>query len=410
MNTKAAINNGLKVLYVGQRMPKVVAGKESRVAFNDLRQPGDFEGDFKPIPVYWDDAGGGRSADLTVAQNNADEVKIGQFQIDVVPDNNVVRISTNAYLRCRSDKGGWIKQQALRVDNGLNNLANAKEKELFNSSHGAIGQVKNASFGVTTLDLVNREDAKRIQVGQKLVFSLTTTGALLNGGKALKVTKVSPTATTMQVTLEANLSTVVGMATNAYIFPEGDAANDGAVKKISGFPDWNPLTVTSTLFFNQDRTDNDLALGGFKATGKYNDISQALIDALFHHHEYVPNAEINVGYINSHTFARLVNQVRQDVQRAPATSTRVGYRYISIEGPHGEVHLKPATYCPRNTVYLNQTDTWTLESMLEAVRIDQDDGMIAVRVQNAKALEVRLDSHAQLSCSAPGNNIRVTLS
>jgi hypothetical protein len=411
MMTHSEIDAGLKVLYSGQRLLMVQNGEESRVLMNDCTKPMDFAGKNKPCPVYWDDAGGGRSRTFTVAQANADEVKIGEFDIDVVPDNDVVRVSTQSLLRSRNERGSFIEQQALKVDNGINNLANALEKSLWRSATEELGRLNTSSFATTSLDLVTDSDVKNFQVGMHIVFASSTSGALRDGGKALKITKIDKTATSDQITVAANLNTVSGIAQNDYIFAEGDAQDGGtAAKGINGMPDWVPTTLSATEFFGQDRTESALELGGLNTTGKYSDIVKSCVDAMFKHVDLLPKVKTDVGYLNPRTFARLVDQVGQDVQREPGTKTTAGYRYISIQGPKAEVRMKPACYCAENTIWLCDKSVLYLESMLEPVRIDRDDGLIVRAISNAKGVECRLDSHCQFRLKVPGFVNRLTLS
>jgi hypothetical protein len=408
--TATQISNGLKVLYAGQRASMVVNGSEARPFYNDLTKPKDFSGDTKPIPVYYEDSAGGRHRTLATAQSQANQPQIGKFAIDVVEDNQVVRITTDAFLRARNDKGSFLSQQALRIDNGLNNMANQIEKSLFNTGTGVVGRMNNSSFSTTTLDLVNDEDAKLFQKGAVYQFAATETGAVRSG--TLTCASVDIGATSNQVEFTADIDVgITSPAQNDYIFQNGDAQNGGSsALGISGLPAWLPTTVTATAFFGQDRTDDPVRLGGIKSTGSFSDVAKAITDACAKIHDLVPAAAPKVAYINPITWGKLSNQLSQDVQRDPGGNGVAGFRYLSVQGAQGEVKCKPASYCKQADVYLIDLDVWALESMLDPVRINDDDGQIARAIYNQSGTEVRVDSHAQLSCSKPGYNARITLS
>jgi hypothetical protein len=131
---------------------------------------------------------------------------------------------------------------------------------------------------------------------------------------------------------------------------------------------------------------------------------------MYKHFDLLPKVNTNVAYCNPRTFARLANQLEQDVQREPGTKTSAGYRYVTLVGPKSEVRVKPAPYCAENTMWLCDKGVLYLESMLEPVRIDQDDGLIVRAISNAKGVECRLDSHVQFRLKVPGFVCRLTLS
>jgi hypothetical protein len=232
------INAGLKQYYKGG-LRNVTDKEASRVFYNHLKKPEDFVGNQKPVPVMYEDVAPG-SASFAVAQANAGAPALATFLIDVVEQHHVVRISTQAMLRTRNDKGTFISQQTLKIDTGANAFANKIERLLFKNQNGVVGVVNTSSFATTSLDLVTDQDARNIPVGSKIVFATTETGALLDSGKTLTVTAVNRNATSNQITVSANLSTISGMAQNAYIFLEGDAANGGTAVCPAGLPSWLP--------------------------------------------------------------------------------------------------------------------------------------------------------------------------
>lgn len=412
MITATNLSNALKILYRGQKMEEVVFGSSSRVLMNDLKKMEDFVGDTYPLPVYYEDAAGGRSPDFSVAQANNSAMQLGKFAIDVVANNQVVRISTEALLRSRSSKGSFLAHQKMRVDTSLNNLANDVERSLYKDGTGVIGQVNNSSFATTSLDLVTDKDAKNFHIGAKIVFCTTTTGALLDSGQSIEISKVDFEATSNQVTLAENLNVISGMAQNAYIFYEGDAQNGGSsAVKISGLDAWIPSSAPgATAFFGQDRSLHPQRLGGSRQTGSLSDIGKAIIDGAAHLGDVAMGDGGQKAYMSYTAWALLVDQLRRDVQRKPARGTTAGYQYVTVYGATGPIECIPSPFCPENLVWLLNMSTWELISMGKCVRINDDDGLMARAISSQTGLEIRSDSHAQLGCHAPGKSCRITLS
>jgi hypothetical protein len=404
------INAGLKTYYKGG-LRDVTLKEKARVFYNHIRKDTSFVGANHPIPVLYEDPAPG-SANFGVAQANAGAPALATFLMDVVEQHHVTQISTQALLRTRNDKGSFIGQQALKINTGANAFTNKIERLLFKNRNGVVGQVNNASFSTTSLDLVVDQDVRNIPVGSKIVFSLTETGALLDSGKTLSVSAVNRTATSNQVTVSANLSTISGMAQNAYIFLEGDAAdNSGTPVCPAGLPSWLPTgSPSATAFFNVDRTADWIRLAGLQATGSISNRKKAITDALALLFDINPEADPDFVFMNGIDWGELADELEQDVKRDAGGTATAGFQYLEVYGPKGVVKCVPAMFCPRLTQYIVQMDTWVLLSMLECPRIDDDDGLVARAMPNAKGLEVRFDAHFQPACDRPGNNLRLTLS
>lgn len=403
------INAGLKTYYKGG-LRDVTLKEKARVFYNHVRKDTSFVGANHPIPVQYEDPAPG-SASFAVAQANAGAPALATFLMDVVEQHHVTRISTQALLRTRNEKGSFIGNQALKINAGANAFTNKIERLLFKNQNGVVGQVNNSSFSTTSLDLVIDQDVRNIPVGSKIVFATTETGALLDSGKTLTVTNVNRNATSNQVTVNANLSTISGMAQNAYIFLEGDAANGGTAVCPAGLPSWLPTgSPSATAFFNVDRTADWIRLAGIQATGSTSNRKKAITDSLALLFDLNPEANSDFCFMNGIDWGELADELEQDVKRDPGGTATAGFQYLEVQGPKGTTKCVPAMYCPRLTHYIVQMDSWVLLSMLDCPRIDDDDGQIARAISNAKGLEVRFDAHFTPACDRPGNNLRLTLS
>lgn len=400
--TKTDIDNALKRYYHGQQLSNVVFGSEDRPFLNMVKKVETFQGTVTDVPVFYEDAAGGRSATFSDAQAGASAVEIGRFAIDVVENHQVVQITTDALLRGVSDKGSFLRNQILRVDTSLNNLANDIETSLYRDGSGQIGQVSSPGAS-TTLTLVTADDARNFYVNQDIVFAADNTSALRDSGANLTVTAVDYVNGTL--TVNANVSTITGITNNDAIFTEGDYVSASDTLKVTGLDGW--LSGTSTLF-GQDRSLHS-RLQGIAGTGGLSDIKKAITDNASLAKMYA-SAKPDVALMGWQTFGDLVDQLDVDVRRQAGPNAQAGFSFIEIFGPSGPMKVVGATHCPDDRVYLLQMDTWTLYSMGPAVRINNDDGMMAQRQSSAAGLEIRADSHAQLACSAPGKNVRITLS
>jgi hypothetical protein len=406
--TKTNINNALKRLYVGQKMASVIYGSSQRPFLNMVKKNTGFGGRDYPIPVYFEDAVGGRSYTFTNAQSNCNAPQIAEFAIDVKQNYEVVQITTDAMLRARKDVASFIRNQVLRVDMALNALANNIEFGLFHTSEGFIGQTNNASFGVKTLDLVIDEDAKNFSVGMYLKWAANSAAA--PRANRLLVAGVNRTGTTMQVTLNGYLNAITSIAQNDYVFVESDYVSASDTNKISGVGSWCPATAPSggDSFFGQDRSSEPNRLAGHPLTGSLNDIKKAITDAAAQMASH--GGACDTCFMDYTDWAALEDQLEGDVLRQPGAKAVAGYQYLQIYGATGPIRIVPALFCPKSTIYLMKMSSCELVSMGPVVRINNDDGLMANKVYNADALEIRADSHAQLAFHRPLDLCRITLS
>lgn len=406
--TKTNINNALKRLYVGQKMAKVIYGSEQRPFLNMVKKNTGFGGRDYPIPVYFEDAIGGRSATFADAQANCNAPQIAEFAIDVVKNYELVQITTDAMLRARKDVASFIRNQVLRVDMALNSLANNIEFGLFHTSSGEIGRVNNSSFDTKSLDLVTDSDARNFGVGQCIEFALNMAQTPRTG--TLKVAAVNRTGTSNQITLNGYLNAITSIAQNDYIFTEGDYVTASDTNKISGLASWCPATAPSSgdSFFGQDRSSDTNRLAGHPLTGDQNDIKKAITDAAAKGAAH--GGQFDTAFMNFEDWADLEDQLEGDVLRQPGAKAVAGYQYLQVYGCGGLIKVVPALFCQKGIVWLLKMGSFELISMGPVVRINNDDGLMANKVYNADALEIRADSHAQLACHRPVDLARITLS
>lgn len=399
--TATNITNALKQYYRGQ-LSSVIFGSDDRPVSNMLKKHEGFVGSGMPIPVYYEDAAGGRSFTYSTAVSNAASVQVGEFLIDVVPNNQIVEITRDALLRGRSEQGTFLKNQILRVNAALNNLANDIEIGLFRDATGKIGTVSSPGAS-TTLTLGDAEDARNFYIGQKIVFAANTASALRDSGATLTVNAVDFVAGTL--TVNANVTTITGITNGDAIFTEGDYTGASQVNKISGFDRW--LTGTGTLF-GQDRSLHS-RLQGVAATGSLADIKKAITDTASLLKKY-SSSKPDVAFVDWSIFSALVDQLEADVMRTPGNGTTAGFSSVQVFGPSGPIKVVGATHCPNNKIYILQSDVWEIVSMGPLVTINMDDGQAVERLSSESGVRVHADSHSQLACRAPAKNAIVTLS
>jgi hypothetical protein len=407
--TSTNLSNALKVLYNGQKLKKVIYGSEARTAFNMLQKMKSFMGSHWPLPVYYGDAVGGRTVTLATGQTNASAPSIAQFQLDVVENNGVLQIATDAIMRSRGDKGAFLRGQELRVDAILNALANDIEIGLFGLQDGRLGSMSNTGFATAVMTFNESGVAKKFAPGQVLVLAANAA----SNPRAGTLTVLSVQKASNTVTMTGNISAgVAAAATNDLVFVQGDyvAAND--VNKIAGFPEWLPsstLLASKATLFAQDRSVDPEGLAGIRHAGALADVKKAIVDCAQKIADYGDGMP-DTAFCSFTTWGHLADQLQTDVLRHDSKDVTAGYQYVSVYGPRGTIKVIPCTFCEENVIFLLTLNTWKLISMGEPVRVVDDDGLVAQRLATTSGLEVRVDSHANLACLCPLHNGRIDLS
>ena len=174
--------------------------------------------------------------------------------------------------KAEGDRYSFLNAMTTEIDGVMRSVGDSISRNLFRDGSGAIGKVNNASFGVTTLDLVTDMDSLNFEVGMVLQVAAAKTGGSVRSG-TLTVAAVNRGAATNQITTTANLSAGVGaIAQNDFIYQSGDY--DGALTGLEG---WLPATApSSAAFFGQDRTDDITRLSGQRYDGSSGTILEAL--------------------------------------------------------------------------------------------------------------------------------------
>ena len=329
---KAAIDAALKELYAGQAVQNLVYDESARPFMSMLKKNTGFSGTIMPLPVLYEDVGG-RSYTFSHAQGNVYKSGITQFQIDVKQNYAVARITTDALLRSRNDKGAFLNGLKHMVDSAINRLSNDIECALFKDGSGSLGQVETATDNPITL--VDTEDIVNFWVGQELVFADSTSSALTSAS-SLTVTAID--RDNGQLTLDAAPSTL-GVGDDEYIFTEGDYVSASDTNKITGLEGWIPATVTDS-FFGVTRTTDETRLGGVRYTGSSAAIEESIVGAaarLGRECGAVPDTAL----MNFTTFRRLVNEMGSKVQRDQGKSATGGFQMLEVYGPRGLIRCVP---------------------------------------------------------------------
>lgn len=400
--TAADIAAALKPMYGSQGQKSLVFDKKARPFLSMLKTIEEFEGQYYPLPVLYEDSLGGSNT-FTTAQTNVGAPGMETFQVD--PTSNyyrIVQISTQALRRAKSSLGSFITQTKLKYDSALNGLANDIETSLFRSADGHLATISGApAAGVVTLS--NAGDAKLFAIGEKLVCANSITAAL-HTGEVGTVTATDPVAGTITVS-----GTITNWGDTDVIFRQGDYVSASDTLHLHGLADWIPTSLESGTFMGVTRTGKREKLAGmYFSDGSLTDIEYSMFTALCQmgDRSAAPVDKILTDYTLWGLLAKELGiEVSRDPRDGDAGMTRIG-----IAHPNGVAEVVPCTKCQPNTAWPLTSEDWVLVSLGPAAGIFDDDGQLAQRISNADGIETRAVGFPELGCSAPVRSGRIAFS
>lgn len=312
----------------------------------------------------------------------------------------------------------FMEAAVTEINSAIHSCTRSLAMKLYRSGTGSVGQVDGAAYvaGTNQFTLLNPEDVVNYEVGGELVVSAGAgaDGDPLRAGSATITAVDRDTGTiTSDAAWDAQIAGFTNVSTeDDFIYYQGDAANGGPNVAITGLDAWLPQVVPAAAFFGVLRQQDASRLGGNFVNGTLLTVEEALIDGA--------SRAAREGGRPSHVFmnhlhyAELLKSLGSKVQYervspGDAAVGEISFSGVRLHTPTGSVLVVPDHNCPTGNAYMLQLDTWKLYSLGMAPKILEPDGMRVLREPSLDALEVRVGYYAQLGCSAPGWNTRISL-
>ena len=427
MATYANVSNqvaALKELYVGDDFMKDLVYKKNPLLaiIPKDESPSGFAGKYIPVPLVYGTPQG-RSANFSNAQTNQTQPYLASFFVYRVSNYQLATITNELLEATAGDAGAFVDEAKLVMDTAFRNISNDLAHDLFSDGSGSRGQISAISSGVITLTAAN--DIVNFEVGMVLVsYSVSgTTPTIATGGALGYVIAVDRALG--KVTVSATSGGAAGTPTNwstsfKYLAVQGDinfvasGLASANMLKVAGLGAWLPTTAPTSgdSFWGVDRSTDVTRLAGVRFDGSAESIEEALIDgaALVAREGGQPDMAI-MGFAS---YAALEKSLGAKVQYVDVKHDEadIAFAGIRIHAAYGPITVMADRSCPSATCYLLQLDTWKLRSLGKAPHVLTYgmEGLEALRVGTADALEIRIGMYGNLTCKAPGWNCVITLS
>lgn len=401
----------LKTLYPQSKIEDTTY--KTRPAYAMLAKFEGFKGRNMQIPIKYGNTQG-RSQAFASAQANMTPTKFNDFLITRVKDYSLASVDGETSLATQGDSAAFIEAMTSEIDSAMESLADAHETFVFRDGAGWIGQISSGSnVSTDTITLADINDIVHFEPGMTLVSSGTKTGAVRTQQEVLE--GVDRNAGTLTATSAAWDTVATAIAASDYLFVQGDAHNNVGYVKMFGFEGWIPASAPggSDSFFGVNRSV-DTRLAGQRFDASSLGLEEGLIDgASVASREGAQLDCLLLNHIQTRTLKKELGS-RIEYSKVPAKNAKgdhasISFRSMVLEGDTGPIDVVACNKCPADVAWGLDKSTWKFNSLGPAVRMLNGDGNRWLRQPTADAYEVRLAFYGQLSCNAPGRNVRITL-
>ncbi len=328
----------------------------------------------------------------------------------------------------KSNAGAFVDEASRTLDNGFRNISNNMAFELFAGGTASRGTF--AASGVSysaplvTLTLANSQQVVQFEVGMTLQASLTDGGAALQNTPgtidAIQLTSVNrSTGVLIGTVVQGAPQTSFATGTTNYLQVLGDIGIAGSstiagMLGLSGMAAWVPSVdpPSNDNFWGVNRSADPTRLAGLRYNAASMSISEGLTNALaFGNRE---GAAFDLIIIDFLSYSTLINELGAKVQyvQLEHDEVEVAFEAIHFHSAYGKIPVLADRSQLAQTADCVTTDTWKLRTLGKAPHILTYgmEGLEGLRVGTADALEIRIAYYGNLINSAPGYNMKVTLS
>ena len=368
------------------------------------------------VPITIDDIAG-ESATFSAAVTARDGDSHRVWQLNRIKRYATATIDWETVRSMKNDMGAFMTAITPRIDSAINQLSNTLAMGLYHpDGSGHRGQVASVSSNTATLTAATVHLARTWSLRRTMIADTVVSGGTVHTGST-KVTGIDLTGGTVTFEDIAQINTATGLAADDYIFPLGDYTASGEANKfMDGLGTWGPvpsgitggddhkgvdrsvwkerlLMLHATVALQSTAGDGSFVRGIRQAAAKIQ-ANEGSPDALFVHPDRWAQIESD-----------LASQSRYEMMMG--SDGRTGFDSIVINAGGGKINVVADPWCPPNTGYFLQRNTWELFSIDRVPDFVSDDGNRLHRLENADEVEFRLGGYFNTVCRAPGHNMVV---
>lgn len=291
-----------------------------------------------------------------------------------------ISLSDKAIRASQNNAGAFVNLLTAEMDGLVKASSFNFGRMLFGDGTGVLATVEGISGLQITLNSV-----KNLAVGMTVDFKDPSTGETITGANARRIIDVDPDNKTIEVSGAILTSSTVPAGT--IIAVQGSYGREltglGAIFKKTG------------TIYGVDRSKNKWLVPYIKE--EVGEISEAEIQKAIDHIEENTGGKINFIVCSSGVKRAFQNHLATFRRNTDVMELAGGYKAISYNG----IPIVSDRFCPEGTMYLLNTDDFTLHQLCDWKWLESEDGKVLKQIAGTPTYTATLVKYADLICTKP---------
>ena len=291
-----------------------------------------------------------------------------------------ISLSDKAIRASQNNAGAFVNLLTAEMDGLVKASSFNFGRMLFGDGTGVLATVESISGLQITLNSV-----KNLAVGMTVDFKDPSTGETITGANARRIIDVDPDNKTIEVSGAILTSSTVPAGT--VIAVQGSYGREltglGAIFKKTG------------TIYGVDRSKNKWLVPYIKE--EVGEISEAEIQKAIDHIEENTGGKINFIVCSSGVKRAFQNHLATFRRNTDVMELAGGYKAISYNG----IPIVSDRFCPEGTMYLLNTDDFTLHQLCDWKWLESEDGKVLKQIAGTPTYTATLVKYADLICTKP---------
>ena len=291
-----------------------------------------------------------------------------------------ISLSDKAIRASQNNAGAFVNLLTAEMDGLVKASSFNFGRMLFGDGTGVLATVESISGLQITLNSV-----KNLAVGMTVDFKDPSTGETITGANARRIIDVDPDNKTIEVSGAILTSSTVPAGT--IIAVQGSYGREltglGAIFKKTG------------TIYGVDRSKNKWLVPYIKE--EVGEISEAEIQKAIDHIEENTGGKINFIVCSSGVKRAFQNHLATFRRNTDVMELAGGYKAISYNG----IPIVSDRFCPEGTMYLLNTDDFTLHQLCDWKWLESEDGKVLKQIAGTPTYTATLVKYADLICTKP---------
>ena len=298
-----------------------------------------------------------------------------------------ISLSDKAIRASQNNAGAFVNLLTAEMDGLVKASSFNFGRMLFGDGTGVLATVEGISGLQITLNSV-----KNLAVGMTVDFKDPSTGETITGANARRIIDVDPDNKTIEVSGAILTSSTVPAGT--IIAVQGSYGREltglGAIFKKTG------------TIYGVDRSKNKWLVPYIKE--EVGEISEAEIQKAIDHIEENTGGKINFIVCSSGVKRAFQNHLATFRRNTDVMELAGGYKAISYNG----IPIVSDRFCPEGTMYLLNTDDFTLHQLCDWKWLESEDGRVIRQTLGKPTYQATLVKYADIICNKPRGQAKIT--